>query len=94
MFGLAEEIGLVGGDGVDEIGQFGFEPALPEKMGAIGRKAGHTQNPHSAAQSPFHHQAFGGRELDADLTADQRRDALKIGFAEAVVFIDIVGNAG
>ena len=89
VLGLAEEIGLVGGDGVDEIGPLVLEAVVAEQIGAIGVEAGKAQLTHAPAQATFDHQEFGGRQLDADLGADQRGNAAEIGGIEMIVDVGV-----
>ncbi|KQT51803.1 hypothetical protein ASG47_02660 [Devosia sp. Leaf420] len=71
MLRLAEEVGLVGGQDVDEMRQFRFEPcAAKEKIATFG-KARHLQIAQPPAQTRFDHGLFGGMQPHADFGANE-----------------------
>ncbi len=84
MRGLAEKIGFVGRDGVDEMHEFTLEAVILEEVIAIIIERCKAQNGQAGAQPDREHGAFGRRHLDAAVLMDQLGQALEIARAEAL----------
>ena len=92
MGGFAEELGLVGGDRVDQVDGLVLEAVLLEQIVAIGVNVVDLHGAHAAAQAPLQHGALVGRHLDAAVVLDERREALEIPGAELFVLGRLQGD--
>ncbi len=71
MLGLAEEIGLVCGDGIDQVDEFACKAVAVKKETAIFRNVAVAEAPDAPAQAPVDHQALCRRQSDPDMIPDE-----------------------
>ena len=91
---FAKEIGLVGGQRIDQMRQFTGDFPLGEHISAIIIQPQIAQRPRPPPQPPLDHGAFGRGQLDPAVIADQPRQPFEIVGAECV-FGDIgQGHSG
>ncbi len=92
MAGFAVEIGLVGGDRVDQMHRFGVETALLEHHPAVIAEIGAAQGPRAPPEPPLDHGLLAGRHLDAGGALDEFGHASEIGTPEQVDIIALIGH--
>jgi len=85
--GLAEEVGLVGGDDVDQVDGLGLQAVLPEQVAAVVVEAEKTRLAHPLAQPALEHGALAGRHLDAAVVVDELGETLEVPLCEAVLLM-------
>ncbi len=92
VLGLAEEVGLVGGDDVDQMRQFGLHSVTAEQVSAVKIEVLQLQCTQTAAKPAFHHQPLARRQADAHLPADQVGNAVEVGRGKAVFLCGAAGK--
>ncbi len=85
MARLAEEVGLVGGDAVDQMDELVVETIVLEEQLGIGCQVTQAERTHAPAQAAFDHGALGERQLDADAALDDLGDGSEMLVAETIM---------
>ena len=71
MEGFAKEVGLVGGDHVDEVNDLVAVAPWTQKVGAVGGVAVHAQGAQTSAQARLQQHFLGWRHADAGRALDE-----------------------
>ncbi len=82
---LAEEIGLVGGDGVDQMDQLGLMAVGRKHVIAVVGEGRDVQLAQAPADADLHHGLFLGVQVDAGFVIDQVAKPVEIRVGEAFV---------